>query len=78
MGKRPTADPAIAPTTLAELRERAGEYTDCATAGAYLGVHAKTIRRRITDGTIQGIRIGHAIRVRVADLEKLRVPVTGA
>jgi excisionase family DNA binding protein len=78
MGKRPTADPVLAPKTLAELRERAGEYTDCATAGRYLGVHAKTIRRRITDGTIGGIRVGRTIRVRVADLEKLRVPVANA
>jgi excisionase family DNA binding protein len=73
MGKRPTAEQAPL-KTLTELRSRAGEYTDLTTAVKYLGVNPRTIRRRISDGTIAGIRIGRAIRVRVADLESLGCP----
>ncbi|MGB3373909.1 MAG: helix-turn-helix domain-containing protein [Microbacterium sp.] len=40
-----------------------------AVAAESLGVSAKTIRRRISDGTVRGFRVGRLIRV---DLDELR------
>ncbi len=40
-----------------------------ATAAESLGVSVKTLRRRISDGTVRGYRVGRLIRV---DLDELR------
>lgn len=40
-----------------------------AVAAERLGVSVKTIRRRISDGTVRGYRVGRLIRV---DLDELR------
>jgi excisionase family DNA binding protein len=45
---------------------------DLAFAADYLGVSIKTVRRRISDGTLRATRIGpRAIRIALADLEEL-------
>ena len=49
-------------------------------AAAYLGIHPRTIRRRVAEGEIQAFRIAgtRAIRVRVADLDAMLIPaITG-
>jgi excisionase family DNA binding protein len=50
-------------------------------AATYIGVHEKTIRRRISDGTITGYSIGkRAVRVDLNEIdEKLlrRIPTAG-
>lgn len=40
-----------------------------------LGVSSKTVRRRITDGTIPAIRIGRLVRIDAADLASVGSPV---
>lgn len=44
-------------------------------AAATLNVSPKTIRRRLTDGTIAAIRIGRLIRINPADLANAGRPV---
>ena len=49
--------------------EREPDLVSLAVAAESLGVSVKTIRRRISDGTVRGYRVGRLIRV---DLEELR------
>jgi excisionase family DNA binding protein len=64
------------PTTRDEIVARKQEMASLKEAGEYLHVNPKTIRRLIARGQIAGYRIGKSIRVKVADLEQLRVPVS--
>ena len=45
------------------------DLVSLAVAAESLGVSVKTIRRRISDGTVRGYRVGRLIRV---DMEELR------
>ena len=55
------------------IRTRSEEHdtgmVSLAIAAESLGVSVKTIRRRISDGTVRGYRVGRLIRV---DLDELR------
>lgn len=44
-------------------------------AAARAGVHPRTIRRRIADGTIEGFKVGRLVRVRAEDVDKLAQPI---
>lgn len=58
------------PTRLASLAE----------AAAYASCHVKTIRRRISDGSLTGYRFGpRLVRVDLTELDSLvrRIPTTG-
>jgi excisionase family DNA binding protein len=45
-------------------------------AARYLGVSHKTIRRRISDGTLPAFRVaGGPIRVLAKDVEAMKIPV---
>lgn len=46
-----------------------------AEAAGYLGVHPRTIRRRIADSSITGYRVGRLIKVDLADLDALAAPI---
>jgi excisionase family DNA binding protein len=52
------------------------EFIDVDTAAERYCVSAKTIRRRISDGTIPAYRVGRLIRIRVEDLDSAfrRIP----
>lgn len=52
----------IAPPSTARL-------VSLATAAETIGVSTKTLRRRISDGTVRGYRVGRLVRV---DLDELR------
>ncbi|MGP6172204.1 excisionase family DNA-binding protein [Microbacterium sp. A204] len=58
-------------TMAARTRSEAPEsaLVSLAVAAENLGVSVKTIRRRISDGTVRGYRVGRLIRV---DLDELR------
>lgn len=45
------------------------DLVSLAEAAEYFGVSVKTLRRRISDGTIHGYRVGRLIRV---DMKELR------
>ncbi len=48
-------------------------------AADYLGVHVKTIRRRIADGTLTGYRMGpRLIRVDLSEIERVLAPIPTA
>ena len=49
--------------------EHEPDLVSLAIAAERLGVSVKTIRRRISDGTVRGYRVGRLIRV---DMEELR------
>lgn len=49
--------------------EHEPDLVSLAVAAERLGVSAKTIRRRISDGTVRGYRVGRLIRI---DMEELR------
>ena len=49
--------------------EHEPDLVSLAVAAESLGVSVKTIRRRISDGTVSGYRVGRLIRV---DMEELR------
>ena len=49
--------------------EHEPDLVSLAVAAESLGVSVKTIRRRISDGTVRGYRVGRLIRV---DMEELR------
>ncbi|MBX7453397.1 excisionase family DNA-binding protein [Mycolicibacterium sp. 3033] len=60
--------------------KRRRQLADIGTAAEIYGVHPRTIRRRIADGTIQGYRIAgsRAIRVDLDELEDaLLQPIGG-
>jgi excisionase family DNA binding protein len=45
-------------------------------AAALLGVHARTVRRYITSGRIQGYRVGpRLVKIDAADIDKLMRPI---
>ena len=44
-------------------------FVSLAVAAGELGISVKTVRRRISDGTVRGYHVGRLIRV---DLEELR------
>lgn len=53
--------------------------TPLSEAAEYAGVHPRTLRRRIADGTLTGYRMGtRIIRVDLNEVDALLVPVTGA
>ncbi len=56
-------------TARTAIEEQEPALVSLAIAAEKLGVSAKTIRRRISDGTVRGYRVGRLIRV---DLEELR------
>jgi excisionase family DNA binding protein len=67
----------MSPTLLPETRRRLASIN---TAAEYAGVSPKTIRRRISDGTIRGFKLGtRTIRVDLNELDAaLRViPTAG-
>ena len=57
------------------------KYLRLATVADQYGISVKTLRRRISDGTIPGYKVGGQLRVREDDLDRLvrripaRVPV---
>jgi excisionase family DNA binding protein len=75
------AQNAPSPRTPLPARDRVGEarYISLAEAAEYVGVHPRTIRRRISEGSIRAVRFGRLIKVDLADLESaLRViPTAG-
>lgn len=50
--------------------EHEPDLVSLAVAAERLGVSVKTIRRRISDGTVRGYRVGRLIRVDMEDLRK--------
>lgn len=52
------------------------EYVDVREAAAILKASTKTVRRRISDGSIPAIRLGHLVRIRREDLDNVgrRIP----
>ena len=50
--------------------EHEPDLVSLAVAAESLGVSVKTIRRRISDGTIRGYRVGRLIRVDMDELRK--------
>lgn len=62
-------------TTRADILTKR-EAIDLTNAAAYLGVSHKTLRRLIAAGKLPAFRVGGGpIRVYVADVEALKVPV---
>lgn len=54
----------------------ASEVVTITEAARYLGVSHKTIRRRISDGTLPAFRVGGGpIRVAAKDVEALKEPI---
>jgi len=52
------------------------QYMSISDAAARYGVHPKTIRRRIADGSLVGYRMGpHLIRLDAAEVEALLRPI---
>ena len=51
-------------------------YVDVEGAAHVLGVSAKTVRRRIADGTLPACRVGRLIRIRLSDIDAAFGPVT--
>jgi excisionase family DNA binding protein len=61
------------------LRPRAREWESVASAADYARVSAKTIRRRIADGSLPAHRLGpQLLRIDRADLDRLFRPVPTA
>jgi len=56
-------------TTRPRLEAARGPLVSLAVAAGEFGVSIKTVRRRISDGTVHGYLVGRLIRV---DLEELR------
>lgn len=56
------------------------DYVDVRQAAEILGTSTKTIRRRISDGTIPAYRLGNLVRIKVSDLEHVgrRIPAARA
>lgn len=54
------------------------EFYSPAEAAARLNVSTKTLRRRISDGTIPAVRIGRLIRVPASALESVGRPLSVA
>ena len=52
------------------------DFYSPAEAAARLGVSTKTLRRRISDGTIPAVRIGRLIRVPASALASVGRPLT--
>ena len=60
-------------------RPRAREWESVASAADYARVSAKTIRRRIADGSLPAHRLGpQLLRIDRADLDRLFRPVPAA
>jgi excisionase family DNA binding protein len=58
---------------------RSRRLASIADAGAYAGVHPRTIRRRISDGALTGYRMGpRLIRVDLDELDELLRPIPAA
>ena len=45
------------------------DYLTAAEAAARLGISLRTVRRRIADGSLPSVRIGHAVRIPAAALD---------
>lgn len=51
-------------------------YFSVSQAAQRLGVSKKTLRRRISDGTIPAVRVGRLIRIKSDDLRNVGAPIT--
>lgn len=56
-------------TTNTRSEPRGASFVSLAVAAGEFGISVKTVRRRISDGTVHGYHVGRLIRV---DLEELR------
>lgn len=56
-------------TTNTRSEAPAASFVSLAVAAGEFGISVKTVRRRISDGTVHGYHVGRLIRV---DLEELR------
>lgn len=56
-------------TTSASAETPGASFVSLAVAAGEFGISVKTVRRRISDGTVHGYHVGRLIRV---DLEELR------
>ena len=54
------------------------EYLTVADFAAHCGLSTKTIRRRISDGTINARRVGSLIRIHRSELANLGRPIPNA
>lgn len=54
------------------------EYLTAAEAASRLGISLRTVRRRIADGSLPSVRIGHAVRIPAAALDLPVVRPAGA
>lgn len=54
-------------------RSSVKRFVSLAAAAAVLGVSVKTLRRRISDGTIHGYRVGRLIRVDIDEVSETLV-----
>lgn len=57
-------------TARTRIEEHEPARVSLAVAAEGLGVSVKTIRRRISDGTVRGYRVGRLIRVDMDELRK--------
>ena len=57
-------------TTQPQVDRRALSLVSLAVAAQRYGVSTKTLRRRISDGTVHGYRVGRLIRVDLDDLRE--------
>jgi len=54
------------------------EYLTAAEAAERLGISLRTVRRRIADGSLPSVRIGHAVRIPVTALDLPAARAAGA
>lgn len=65
-----TGGSALAPTPGLE------EYASIDDVAVALRVHYNTVYRAVRDGRLPAVRVGRAVRIKVSDIDKLRVDVT--
>ncbi len=56
-------------------QQRTKRHLSIQESADYWDVSSMTIRRRIADGSLPALRVGHRIRIRVEDLENLARPI---
>lgn len=66
-------------TARKNFQEQETALVSLAVAAETLGISVKTVRRRISDGTIRGYRVGRLVRVDMTELRRslvVEIPTT--
>jgi excisionase family DNA binding protein len=66
------------PPRLAQQHRPSRRYASVPVAAEAIGCSPKTLRRRISDGTIPAYKLGRLVRVDMAEVEAAFVPIPTA